>query len=141
LLLVDDSADDAFLMRRTLQRAKLPVTVYHVSNGLECMGFLRRVGPYSDAPRPDLVLLDLNMPIIDGREALSEIIKDDELKSLPVVVLTTSNLERDRIEMYRMRCSSYTRKPIESEELERMVKQLGEYWFTLVAPPFDTEGG
>jgi CheY-like chemotaxis protein len=127
-------------MRRNLERAKLPVTVYHVQNGLECMDFVRKAGPYSDAPRPDLVLLDLNMPIMDGREVLSEIVKDEDLRSLPVVVLTTSNLERDRVEMYKLRCSSYIRKAIDSEDFERMVKQLGEYWFTLVTPPFDTDG-
>src|SRR5262245_18983178 len=107
------------------------------------MDFLRKAGPHADAPRPDLVLLDLNMPIMDGREVLSEIVKDDDLRSLPVVVLATWNLDRDRVEMYRLRCSSYIRKAIDSEEFERMVKQLGEYWFALVAPPFDgdTDGG
>ena len=137
LLLVDDSADDIMLTRRSLERARLPVTVHHVPDGLACVNFLRKVAPYDNAPRPDLILLDLNMPIMDGREVLSEIVNDDDLPPLPVVVLTTSTLERDRLEMYRLRCSSYIRKPVDSEAFEKMVKQLGEYWFNLAVLPYN----
>ena len=139
LLLVDDNADDILLMRRSLERTKLPVTLHDVQNGVECMNFLRRVGRYADAPRPDLILLVLNMPIMGGREVLAEIVKEDELRALPVVVLTTSDHEQDRFEMYRLRCSSYVRKPVDSEEFEAMVKQLCDYWFRLVVPAYDTE--
>jgi two-component system, chemotaxis family, response regulator Rcp1 len=139
LLLVDDNADDVMLMRRSLERSKLPVTLHDVQNGLECMNFLRRAGRYASAPRPDLILLDLNMPIMGGREVLAEIVKDDALRALPVVVLTTSNDERDRSDMYRLRCSSYVRKPVDSEEFEAMVKQLCDYWFGLVEPPHNAD--
>jgi CheY-like chemotaxis protein len=141
VLLVDDNEDDAFLMRRIFERVNRFVTLWHTKNGVECMNFLRRKGPYAAAPRPDLILLDLNMPIMDGREVLSEIVKDDALRSLPVVVLTTSNQERDRFEMYRLRCSSYIRKPVDSVEFEAMVKELANYWFNLVVPPpFESPG-
>ena len=135
VLLVDDSIDDAILMRRDFERSDLSVTLFHVENGLECMKFLRRLDPYAAAPRPDLILLDLNMPVMSGREVMTEIVADEHLRALPVVVLTTSDQESDRDAMYKLRCSSYIRKPVASEEFERMVRTLGDYWFKLVVPP------
>ncbi len=136
ILLVEDNPDDVELMRSSLKRSNIVVDLQHVENGADCMRFLRREGEYSDAPRPDLILLDLNMPIMDGREVLNEIVADDDLKILPVVVFTTSDDERDVTAMYKLRCSSYVTKPVDFNELQNVVQEISKYWFTLaVLPP------
>ncbi|MEZ6107232.1 MAG: response regulator [Pirellulaceae bacterium] len=94
VLLVEDNDDDVVLTRKGFERANFSVNLYHVSNGRDCLAFLRKQGEYASSPTPDLILLDLNMPIMDGREALSEIVRDGQLCSLPVVILTTSDAER-----------------------------------------------
>lgn len=99
------------------------------------MAFLRKQGDYADVPTPDLILLDLNMPVMDGREALSEIIKDDSLNHLPIVVLTTADEHDEVKKMYKMRVSSYIRKPVDFDQFTRAIRDLGQYWFTVVVLP------
>lgn len=101
------------------------------------MAFLRREAPYTDAPRPDLILLDLNMPRMDGREVLAEIDKDEALSQIPVVVLTSSDADSDVLASYRLSCSSYIVKPVDFEQFSRVVRGIGDYWFTLVVLPPD----
>ena len=99
------------------------------------MEFLRNQGAYARKPRPDLVLLDLNMPRMDGREVLAEIVRDERLRSLPVVVLTTSDSQEDVLASYNLRCSSYIVKPVDFEQFSRVVQGITDYWFTLVVLP------
>lgn len=138
ILLVEDSDNDVLLMRQGFKRAKLVVNLHHVADGEACMRFLRKHGEYANAPTPDLILLDLNMPRMDGREVLAEIVEDERLHHLPVVILTTSAEEREILEMYRLRCSSYIVKPVDFEQFLGVVRMIGDYWFTVVVLPTDT---
>lgn len=135
ILLVEDNEDDVFLTREAFDAARLRVNLHHVDNGEKCMQFLRKQGPYAKAPTPDLILLDLHMPIMDGREVLAEIVKDDKLKHLPVVVLTTSYEAKDIEQMYSLRCNSYITKPIDFNNFVQAISQLAGYWLTLVVLP------
>ena len=136
ILLVEDNEDDVVLTRRGFERAKLKVKLHHVENGRECLAFLRKQGAYADAPTPDLILLDLNMPLMDGREVMREIAKDEDLSKLPVVILTTSAAEQDLLEMYKLRCSTYVTKPIDFRQFQDVIAGLHNYWFTVaVLPP------
>jgi CheY-like chemotaxis protein len=100
--------------------------------------FLRKQGKYANALTPDLILLDLNLPVMDGREVLAEIVADDQLRQLPVVILTTSETEQDILEMYKLRCSSYIVKPVDFNQFLRVVRGIGNYWFTVVVLPPQT---
>ena len=135
VLLVEDNEDDVILTRESFRLAKLIVNLHVVENGKECMDFLRHKPPFENAPRVDLVLLDLNMPVMDGREVLSAINADEALHHLPVIVLTTSATEVDILKMYKLRCNSYIVKPVRFEEFVEVIKTLGEYWLALVALP------
>ncbi|MEZ6047397.1 MAG: response regulator [Planctomycetaceae bacterium] len=135
VLLVEDNENDVILTRRGFEAARLAVNMHHVRNGLECLKFLRKEGEYQNAPTPDLILLDLNMPIMDGREVLAEIVADKVLCQFPVVILTTSAEEQDLLETYRLRCSSYIVKPVDFIQFQRVVEELGNYWFTVVVLP------
>lgn len=135
VLLVEDNETDVILTRTSFEQSRLVVNLHHVSNGQQCMQFLRNEGSYESAPTPDLILLDLNMPVMDGRETLAELVADENLSHLPVVVLTTSDDERDIIEMYQLRCSAYLTKPVDYQKFQEMVRQLGIWWFTLVVLP------
>ena len=99
------------------------------------MAFLRKQGPYADSPTPDLILLDLNMPRMDGREVLAEVTRDDQLRHLPIVVLTTSESEKDILASYRLRCSSYIVKPVDFGSFSKVVQSISDYWFVLVVLP------
>ncbi len=135
ILLVEDSEADVLLMREGFARSGIDADLSDVENGEECMAFLRRQGRYAEAPTPDLILLDLNMPIMGGREVLEEIVADDELKHLPVVVLTTSGDPRSILEMYRLRCNSYIQKPVDFTTFDDLIAGLGRYWLNLVTLP------
>lgn len=137
ILLAEDNDYDVILTREGFKRAKLMVNLHHVENGEECMRFLRREGEYADAPTPDIILLDLNMPVMDGREVLSEIVNDDKLRHLPIVILTTSSEDRDVLNMYKLRCSSYITKPVNFEQFVDVVRSFSNYWFTVVVLPED----
>jgi two-component system response regulator len=113
----------------------MTIHLNHVKNGLDCMSFLRKEREYERAPTPDLILLDLNMPVMDGRAVLEAISEDKTLSHLPVIILTTSENEKDIYEMYRLRCSSYIVKPVDFAQFLRVIKQLSEYWFDIVVLP------
>jgi CheY-like chemotaxis protein len=135
VLLAEDNDNDVELTKLGFQRAKLAVELHHVSNGEECMAFLRKEGRYADTPMPDIILLDLNMPRMDGMEVMQEITKDERLKHLVIVVLTSSNFDEDVLRAYKLRCNSYLVKPINFEAFAKMIQALGDYWFTLVTLP------
>lgn len=135
ILLVDDNDNDVELTRQGFARAKLAVNLHHANDGEECMAFLRKQGAYADAPTPDLILLDLNMPRMDGREVLTELVADEKLAHLPVVILTTSSEEKEILAMYKHRCSSYIIKPVDFDKFTQVVRLISDYWFTVVVLP------
>lgn len=135
ILLVEDNENDVILTRKSFQKNALITNIHHVENGEKCMQFLRKQGAYQDAPTPDLILLDLNMPLMDGREVLAELVLDERLNHLPVIILTTSDNDRDVLSMYQMRCNSYITKPVNYHDFMIVVKQIWEYWFKTVELP------
>ncbi|MEM7796009.1 MAG: response regulator [Cyanobacteria bacterium P01_C01_bin.118] len=135
VLLVEDSPSDAKLTAKTFQKAKVLNNLHIVEDGVEAMDFLRRVGDYQDAPRPDLILLDLNLPKKDGRKVLAEIKDDPELCNIPVVVLTTSEAEEDILRSYALRANCYITKPVTLKQFIRVVESIEEFWLTVVKLP------
>ncbi len=135
VLLVEDNENDVELTRIGFKKSKLLLNLHHAKDGVECMNFLRRQGAYAGAPRPDLILLDLNMPRMTGQEVLAEIVADEALCTLPVIVMTTSTDDEEIIKMYKLRCSSYIAKPVDLEQFLRVVQSLADYWFTVVILP------
>lgn len=141
ILVADDDPDDRMLIEDAFLESKLSNDLHFVKDGIELMEYLRREGPYQDAdkaPRPGIVLLDLNMPRMDGREALAEIKADPNLKQIPIVVLTTSKAEEDILRTYDMGVNSFVTKPVTFEGLVDMVRVLTSYWIQIVElPPAD----
>jgi CheY-like chemotaxis protein len=135
ILLVEDSPSDAQLAIEALQSAKIANRLSHVEDGVEAMKFLRREGPYSDAPRPDLILLDLNLPRKDGREVLAELKEDPKLKQIPVVVLTTSRAEQDVLRSYALHANCYISKPVDFTQFMDVVKSIEQFWLAVVTLP------
>lgn len=135
VLVVDDNEDHVYLTRLAFGESRLLVELHEVDNGEKCMQFLRRQGPYADAPRPDFVLLDLHMPRMDGYEVLQAVLADPALRTLPVIVLSTSAESSDVERMHALRCSSYIVKPVDFDEFVGMTRQLAEYWLSLVVLP------
>lgn len=135
ILLVEDNEDDVFLTREAFEAASLRVSLHHVDNGEKCMRFLRKQGEYANVPSPDLILLDMHMPVMDGYEVMTEIVKDDKLRHLPVVVLTTSYEAADIQKMYGLRCNSYITKPVDFDNFVKAIGQLAGYWLTVVVVP------
>jgi len=137
ILLVEDNPGDARLMKETLRDAKMLIKLDVVGDGVEAMAFLRQGGKYTSAPRPDLILLDLNLPKKDGREVLAEIKQDPGLKRIPVVVLTISNAEEDILKMYNLYANAYVTKPLNLEQFAKITKAIEDFWFTVVKLPSD----
>jgi two-component system, chemotaxis family, response regulator Rcp1 len=135
ILLVEDNPGDARLTKETLKDSKLLNSMSVVSDGVEAMAFLRREGPYAAAARPDLILLDLNLPRKDGREVLAEIKTDEQLRRIPVVVLTTSSAEQDILRTYDLHANCYITKPINLAQFSSVVKAIETFWFTIVSLP------
>ena len=135
ILLVEDNPGDVDLTRETLQDSKLLNHMSVVNNGVEAMAYLRRAGKYVDATRPDLILLDLNLPKKDGREVLAEIKVDERLKRIPVVVLTSSSAEQDILETYDLHANCYITKPVNLDQFSAVVRAIEEFWFTIVKLP------
>ena len=135
ILLVEDNPGDVDLAREALETGKVHNSLHVVSDGEAAMAFLRQQGIYSNAPRPDLVLLDLNLPKKDGREVLLEIKSDDTLKRLPVVILTTSKAEEDILKTYNLHANCYITKPIDLNQFIKVVHAIEEFWFTIVKLP------
>ena len=140
ILLVEDNPGDERLTREALKEGKVYNNFHWVKDGVEAMEFLRRQGSYKDAPRPDIVLLDLNLPKKDGREVLQEIKTDEDLKRIPVVVLTTSKAEEDVLRTYNLHANCYVTKPVDLEKFIVVVKSIDVFWLTVVTlPPNGTE--
>jgi CheY-like chemotaxis protein len=135
ILLVEDNAGDARLAREALRDAKVRNHLSWVSDGAEALAFLRREGKYSQAPRPDLILLDLNLPRKDGREVLTEIKADERLRRIPVVVLTTSRAEEDILRAYQLSANCYISKPVDLDQFMKVVRNIEDFWLTLVRLP------
>ena len=138
LLMADDDEDDRLLTQDALNESRVLNKLHAVEDGVELLKYLRHQGQYSDKhqnPRPDLILLDLNMPRMDGREALKHLKEDANLKSIPVVILTTSKQEEDMVKGYGLGAASYITKPVHFEGLVELMKTLGKYWIELVELP------
>ena len=135
ILLVEDNPGDVDLTLEALQEAKLRNNVHVAEDGEVALEFLRRQGPYSEAPTPDMILLDLNMPRKDGREVLREIKEDPDLKRIPVVVLTTSEAEQDILDAYEYRANAYIVKPVDLDQFLRTIRCLEDFWLTVVRLP------
>ena len=135
ILLVEDNPGDARLTLEAMREAKVRNRIHVVEDGVEAMEFLRRQGRFGEAPRPDLILLDLNLPRKDGREVLAEVKADPELKRIPVVVLTTSRAEEDVLRAYNLHANCYVTKPVDLEQFMKIVGQIDEFWVKVVTLP------
>jgi CheY-like chemotaxis protein len=138
ILMADDDADDRMLAKDALEECRLANNLHFVEDGEELMDYLNRRGKYRElvgSPRPGLILLDLNMPKKDGREALREIKDDPELRRIPIVVLTTSKADEDILRSYDLGANSFISKPVTFESLVTLMKTLGKYWFEIVELP------
>ena len=135
ILLVEDSPADVELTKQTLRDAKVANDLSVVSDGEAAMAFLRREGEYAGAPRPELVLLDLNLPRMDGREVLAEMKADDDLRRIPVIVLTTSAAERDVLAAYESHASCYVQKPVDLDAFIHVVRSIENFWLAVVKRP------
>jgi chemotaxis family two-component system response regulator Rcp1 len=135
ILLVEDGPGDARLVREGLADCKIRNNLHVVDDGVKAMAFLRRQGEHAKAPRPDLILLDLNLPKKDGREVLREIKEDEVLRVIPVVVLTTSKAEEDIVKVYSLHANCYVTKPLSLQQFMDVVRSIEEFWFTTVRLP------
>lgn len=135
LLLVEDSEPDVRLTMEALNEAKVKNRLWVVEDGVEAMEFLQRQGKHATAPRPDLILLDLNLPRKDGRQVLKEIKADDSLKRIPVVILTTSKSEEDVLRAYDLHANCYISKPVDFNRFMEVVKSVEDFWLTVVRLP------
>jgi chemotaxis family two-component system response regulator Rcp1 len=135
ILLVEDNPGDVELTREGLAAAKVNNNLSVVMDGVEALAYLRREGRYQDVPRPDLILLDLNLPKKDGREVLADIKEDDGLRMIPVVILTTSKLDEDILKSYRHHANSYITKPVDFAGFTKVVHAIDQFWFTVVVLP------
>jgi chemotaxis family two-component system response regulator Rcp1 len=135
ILLVEDNSGDAKLALEALKVGRLRYEAHVVEDGEQAISFLRREGEYADAPRPDIILLDLNLPKKDGRQVLAEIKEDENLKRIPVVVFTASRSEDDMLRAYDLRANCYITKPSDIEQLFKIVRDIENFWFTVVRLP------
>jgi len=135
VLLVEDNPADADLTRETLASSRLRPTIEVVSDGAAAVDYLMQRGEYASAARPDLVILDLNLPKLDGRDVLTEVRRSAELKSLPVVVLTSSEAERDIVQSYESGANCYVTKPVGLKEFQGIVRSIDEFWFSVARLP------
>ena len=135
ILLVEDNPGDVRLTREGLKESRVPNTLHVVEDGVRALAFLRREGEYAGKPRPDIILLDLNLPKKDGREVLEEIKSDTSLRRIPVVVLTTSTSQEDVQKTYDLHANSYVTKPADLEQFIQVVKSLDDFWFSIVKLP------
>ncbi len=135
ILLVEDSPSDTELTVEALKEAKVHNHLSVVEDGVQALQFLRQQGPFAEAPRPDLIMLDLNLPRKDGREVLAEIKADERLKTIPVVVLTTSRAEQDVLRAYELHANCYVTKPVGFEQFLEVVRSIEDFWLVLVSLP------
>ncbi len=137
ILLVEDNPGDVRLTTEALKENKIALETHVVWDGIEAMDFLQKHGKHVDAPRPDLILLDLNLPKKDGREVLSEIKADESLKRIPVIVLTTSQADEDIMNSYEMNANCFVTKPVDLDQFITIVKSIEHFWLTVVKLPED----
>jgi chemotaxis family two-component system response regulator Rcp1 len=135
ILLVEDNEGDARLAKEALRDSKIRNTLHHVTDGEEAMAFLRKEGKYSNLPRPDLILLDLNLPKKDGRQVLAEIKGDENLRRIPVVILTVSSAEEDVLKAYNLHANCYITKPLDLDQFMKVVRSVEDFWLTIVKLP------
>jgi CheY-like chemotaxis protein len=141
VLLVEDSPGDVRLTKEAFRDANSSIHLHVVSDGVEAMAFLRREGDHARAPRPDLILLDLNLPKMDGREVLANIKQDAGLKTIPTVILTTSEAEADILKSYQLQANCYLTKPAQLDAFESLVKSINDFWLTKVKLPQQRQSG
>lgn len=134
-MIVEDNPTDVMIMREALEGAKILVELHAVADGVEALEFLRRMGPHKAMPRPDLILLDLNMPRKNGHEVLAEVKSNLEFREIPVVMLTTSQAEDDVAKAYANHVNCYIRKPVDFENFVQVVRSIEQFWFTVVTLP------
>lgn len=139
ILVVEDNPGDARLIKEVLNDNKIYSTLFIVNDGVEAMNFLHKEGKYKNVPIPDLVILDLNLPKKDGREVLSEIKADDELKHIPIVIMTISQAEEDILKTYNLHANCYITKPIDLNQFIKVVKSIEDFWFSIVKLPPKTK--
>lgn len=135
ILLVEDSPGDVRLTREAFREANLAIQLHVADDGVKAMAFLTRTEPHTDAPRPDLILLDLNLPRMDGREVLAQIKADPSLRSIPTIILTTSEAEADIVKSYELQANSYLSKPVQLNKFEDLVKSINDFWLTKARLP------
>ncbi|MEA5049653.1 MAG: response regulator [Eubacteriales bacterium] len=135
ILLVEDNEDDIILTREAFQENKLANTLSIVKTGADALKFLLREPPFADAAKPDIILLDLNLPEVSGIEVLQRIKNEDELKDIPVAILTTSKLEQDIVKSYKLHANCYINKPVNLDSFFDVIKVFGEFWFSIVTLP------
>ena len=135
ILLVEDNAGDHRLTQEALREGKVYNNLHWAKDGVEALEFLNRRGKYSGAPRPDIILLDLNLPKKDGRQVLSEIKADGKLRSIPVVILTTSQAEEDVVKSYHLHANCYVTKPVDLEKFIVVVQSIDRFWLTIATLP------
>ena len=141
VLLIEDSPGDVRLTQEAFRDANPSIQLHVASDGVEAMAFLRHEGAHVHAPRPDLILLDLNLPKMDGREVLAHIKADDSLKTIPTVILTTSDAEADILKSYQLRANCYLSKPVQLDAFESLVKSINDFWLTKAKLPRQTQNG
>ena len=141
VLLVEDSPGDVRLTQEAFRDANRSIHLQVASDGVEAMAFLRREGDHAQAPRPDLILLDLNLPKMDGREVLALIKGDDSLKTIPTVILTTSEAEADIKKSYQLQANCYLSKPVQFDEFASLVRSINDFWLTKVKLPQQMQSG
>lgn len=141
VLLVEDSPGDVRLTQEAFRDANRSIRLHVAVDGVEAMTFLRHEGVHLDAPRPDLILLDLNLPKMDGREVLAHIKRDDGLKTIPTVILTTSDAEADIVKSYQLQANCYLTKPVQLDAFESLVRSINDFWLTKVKLPQQKQSG
>ena len=141
VLLVEDNPGDVRLMVEAFRDANRSIRLHVAYDGVEAIAFLRREGAHADAPRPDFILLDLNLPRMDGREVLAHIKKDDSLRTIPTVILTTSEADADILKSYELNANAYLKKPVTLEAFESLVKSINDFWLTRVMLPQQARSG
>jgi two-component system, chemotaxis family, response regulator Rcp1 len=140
VLLVEDSPGDVRLTQEAFRDSGKSIDLRIASDGVEAMSFLKHTGVHADAPRPDFILLDLNLPKMDGREVLAHIKEDADLRTIPTVILTTSDAEADILKSYQLQANCYLSKPVQLEEFESLVKSINDFWLTKVKLPQQGRG-
>ncbi|MBI2319583.1 MAG: response regulator [Betaproteobacteria bacterium] len=135
ILLVEDNPGDVRLTKEALKEGKVYSNLHWAKDGVEALDFLRRKGNHRDATRPDIILLDLNLPKVDGREVLAEIKQDEDLMRIPVVILTTSKAEEDVLRSYELHANCYVTKPVDLEKFIAVVRSIDAFWLTVVTLP------